>query len=256
MPKQRKNNRLAMKMKSIGLLSLTAVMASTVAAFTPAAAPAQAVSGQTCSSDALYAMSNVYTRTDTVQGQILEYQLDSNGLVDGAGWTQLSDTISATDKVAGHTVAPFDGLGVSPDCSFYFVANNNTSATPSSVDIYRYNPATDSKPEVVQANMSMNSPITGNVVAGAVAPNGDYYFGYLSRNTAADNSDATGEVVRFHLYRYAFTPGTDPQAVQQPNDRSGEVAHVDIVVEPEVFQKAEYHQLFGDLAFDASGNRV
>lgn len=243
-------------MKSIGLLSLAAVMASSGAALAPTATPAQALPSQTCSSDALYAMSNVYTRTDAIQGQILEYQFDSNGLVDGGGWTQFSDTITATDKVAGNVVAPFDGLGVSPDCTFYFVANNNTSATPSSVDVYRYNPATDSKPEVVQANMSMNSPITGNVVAGAVAPDGDYYFGYLSRNTAADNSDATSEVVRFHLYRYSFTQGSDPQAVEQPNERSGEVAHVDIAVESNVFKGAEYHQLFGDLAFDAAGNLI
>ena len=256
MLKHIKNNSLAMKFKSIGMLSLTAVMAGSIAALAPVAAPAQAAPAQTCSPDSLYALSNLYDMSDTVQGQILEYQVDSNGLVDGGSWTPFSDMMTAKNKVPGQQVAPFDALGVSQDCSFYFVSNNNTSATPSSVDVYRYNPNTDSKPEIVQANMSMNSPTTGNVVAGAVAPNGEYYFGYLSRNTAADNSDAEGEVVRFHLYRYAFTPGSDPQAVAQPNERSGEVAHIDIAVDPEVFTNAAFIQLYGDLAFDADGNMI
>lgn len=211
-----------------------------------------------CSDDKLYGIV-AYPQMESASSQIIapsqvvEYSRGSDGqkIESSREISTEFDGVSSTDWVPSS-----DGLGVSTDCTFYFVQNSDFASVTPAVDLYRFSPAEGDAPQLVQRNFSMNSPTAANVNAGAVAPDGSYYFAYTSRQTPSDQSDATTEALRLHLYRYAHTPGRDPESRDQPNALTGEVAHIDIEVDTTQFAGVPTVNLHGDLTFDRAGNLV
>ena len=231
---------------------------------TSAPAPAVAAPGDACDSDNLYGIVGYPQNTTDghfiMPSQLMEYTLGTDGNV--ASYSEFSEIINGVpggDQDGGQTIPLMDGLGLGADCSFYFTQNTDFLSTTPQVDLYRYNPAEGDTPVLMQKNFSMNSPTASNVNAGAVSPSGEYYFGYFSRQQPSDPSDANTEALRLHLYRYVYDANHDPESNEQPNLRSGEVAHIDAEVPAEAFKDnsgtpVPTYALHGDMAFDQDGN--
>lgn len=245
------------KRRIFGAATLSLVLgASGVTLMTGGAAPAAAVSSSTvCDDEKLYgivAYPQITGSGTIAPAQIMEFSYNADGS-QIESYTEFSNEIDGV--VSSSWIPSVDGLGVGADCTFYFAQNKDFTDPNGNIDLYRYNPAEGDTPQLMQQNFLLNNDMVANVNAGAVAPDGNYYFAYATRQTPGDVSGATTESLRLHLFRYAYQAGNDPQSTEQPNALTGKVAQIDIAVDEGKFH-ARSQEMHGDLSFDEAGNLV
>lgn len=187
----------------------------------------------------------------TINPALTPIDADQPLSVSGLGSTQ-KNTYDGSTGGAVPSTHYLNALGTAQNGDVWFIDQRGVygqaGVTEPVVDVYHYSDPHDGFPKLHLAYpaMSLNSPVAGYVVGGAVDQlSGHYYFAYFSQ-APLENGGSDPEKRRFHLYRAVSS--TD--GAMEPS--AGEVAHVDFPVPAALSNVA--NDLNGDFAFDADGN--